>query len=169
MITWIIGLSGSGKSTLSKEVIKNIREKKPNIILIDGDDFREVFNNDLGYTIEDRKQNAMRIANFCKFCENQNINVVCAILSIFPEIRDWNRKNFLNYFEVFIDAPISELKKRDSKKLYEKYAQNKISNVVGLDIKFEKPNDTDLIINNNKSLEYLLSFAKTISDKTLLE
>ena len=111
----------------------------------------------------------MRIANFCKFCENQNINVVCAILSIFPEIRDWNRKNFLNYFEVFIDAPISELKKRDSKKLYEKYAQNKISNVVGLDIKFEKPNDTDLIINNNKSLEYLLSFAKTISDKTLLE
>ncbi len=169
MITWIIGLSGSGKSTLAKEVVKEIRQKKSNIILIDGDEFREIFDNDLGYSIEDRKKNAMRIAGFCKFCEEQNINVVCAILSIFSETREWNRKNFSNYFEVFIDTPISELKKRDSKKLYENFEQNKVSNVVGLDIKFEKPTDADLIIKNDKSRELLLSFAKIISDKTILD
>ena len=54
MVIWIIGLSGSGKTTLANEVVTIIRRTKKNVVLIDGDVVREVFDNDLGYTIEDR-------------------------------------------------------------------------------------------------------------------
>lgn len=165
MIIWIMGLSGSGKSTLAREIIKHVKKKHSNTLLIDGDEFREIFNNDLGYTIEDRKKNALRISRFCKFCERQNVNVVCAILSIFPEIRTWNKKNLSNYYEVFIDTPLTELKKRDGKRLYEKFRKKEIKNVVGLDIKFQKPKSANLTIINNKKLDDLLKFAKNISTK----
>tara|TARA_B110000444_G_C18841980_1_gene599510 strand:+ start:1264 stop:1773 length:510 start_codon:yes stop_codon:yes gene_type:complete len=167
MIIWIMGLSGSGKSTLANEVIKEVRKYQSNTLLIDGDEFRNIFNNDLGYTVDDRKKNASRISNFCKFCESQNISVVCAILSIFPEIRDLNKKNLLNYYEVFIDSPMEDLKQRDGKKLYENFSKNKIKNVVGLDINFHKPYDADLVIENNRSLENLLSHVQLISKKII--
>lgn len=86
-------------------------------------------------------------------------------MSIFPEIRTWNKKNLSNYYEVFIDTPLTELKKRDGKRLYEKFRKKEIKNVVGLDIKFQKPKSANLTIINNKKLDDLLKFAKNISTK----
>ncbi|SVE50480.1 uncharacterized protein METZ01_LOCUS503334, partial [marine metagenome] len=57
MVIWIIGLSGAGKTTLAKEVVAKIGSSKTNVVLIDGDIIREVFGNDLGHTLEDRRQN----------------------------------------------------------------------------------------------------------------
>ncbi len=160
-----MGLSGSGKSTLANKINDIAKDCNPNLLLIDGDQFREIFNNDLGYTVEDRFKNAYRISSFCKFCETQNIHVICAILSIFPEIRVWNKKNIKNYYEIFIDAPMKDLKMRDSKGLYEKFKKKKIKNVVGLDINFKKPKNVDLIIQNNKNIEDLLKHANSIAKK----
>ncbi len=47
MIVWLIGMSGSGKSTLAKKVVEDLKKIKKNVLLIDGDDFREAFDNDL--------------------------------------------------------------------------------------------------------------------------
>ena len=53
--------------------------------------------------------------------EDQGIHVIASILSIFPESREWNRKNLMKYYEVYIDAPIEQLKYRDDKGLYKKF------------------------------------------------
>ncbi len=164
MVIWIIGLSGSGKSTLGHKIFKKVKRFKDNIIIIDGDEFRKVMNNDLGYSLNDRKINAQRIARFCKFCDNQGIHVICPILSIFPEIRAWNRKNIKHYYEIFIETDIETLKKRDSKGIYKKYKNKKIKNVVGLDIKFPLPRNSDLVIKNNKSLKTFTSYSDLISE-----
>lgn len=169
MIIWIIGLSGSGKTTLANEVIDRVRIEKSNIVLIDGDMIREIFGNDLGYSMDDRRKNANRICQLGKFLNQQGVNVVCAILSLFPESRAWNRKNIDNYYEVFIDTPISILINRDSKGLYSQFNNGKISNVAGMDIKFPRPDSADLIINNNKSKNNLLSFSDQIVDKIKID
>ena len=168
MIVWIIGLSGSGKTTLGSQVVKIVRKTKSNIIMIDGDEFREAFDNDLGYTAKDRKKNARRISKFCKFCENQNIHVICPILSIFPETRSWNRKNLKFYYEIYIDAPIEALKKRDSKGLYGSFEKKTKRNIVGLDIPFPIPRKSNLIIKNDASLSNLNKYAKIIANKILV-
>jgi cytidine diphosphoramidate kinase len=167
MVVWLIGLSGSGKSTLANEIVSSANIEKNNTILLDGDVVREIFGNDLGYSMKDRLLNARRICQLGKFLDENGMNVVCAILSIFPETRDWNRENIKNYYEVFIDTPIDILIKRDSKGIYEKYHRGEISEVVGLDLDFPFPDKADLVIKNSDSKEYLLSFAKIIVDKII--
>ena len=46
--------------------------------------------------------------------------------------------------------PISELKKRDSKKIYSNYDSGIISNVAGLDLKIDEPENPDLVLKYNK-------------------
>ena len=164
MVIWIIGLSGAGKTTLAKEVVAKICGSKTNVVLIDGDMIREVFGNDLGHTLEDRRQNADRICRLCKFFDEQGIHVVCAILSLFPESRLWNRENINNYYEVYIETPIEQLQKRDYKGLYRKFSEGKIKDVAGMDIEFIPPDSPDLIIKNNGSLDNLLTHANFLAN-----
>ena len=168
MVIWLIGLSGSGKTTLANEIITGANKEGINPILLDGDAVREIFGNDLDYTIDDRQKNAERICQLGKFLDDQKFHVVVAILSIFPESREWNRKNIDNYYEVFIDTPIERLVERDSKGVYSKFNKGEITEVAGMDINFQKPEKPDLIINNVNSKEYLLSFASLIIETLVL-
>lgn len=167
MVLWLIGLSGAGKTTLAKELVSLARKDVSNIVLIDGDIIRELFSNDLGHSLEDRKKNADRLCHLCKFMDDQQIHVVCAILSLFPESREWNRKNIRNYFEVFIDAPFEHLVERDYKGLYYKALNKKIKDVAGVDIEFAQPTNSDLIIKNDEGKEKLLSFAPMLANKII--
>ena len=84
MIIWLIGMSGSGKTEIGKRLYRAIKKDHINSVFIDGDVIRKMNNNDLGHTIEDRKKNSDRISSLCKFLDDQDIHVVCSILSIFP-------------------------------------------------------------------------------------
>ncbi len=167
MVVWIIGLSGAGKTTLANEVIAHVRRAQRNVVLIDGDMVREVFGNDLGHTMEDRRTNARRICQLGKLLDDQGINVVCAILSLFPESRSWNREHLKSYYEVFIDTPLQDLVQRDSKGIYRRFNSGEIRDVAGMDIEFTRPDSADLTINNINSRESLLGYAKTIAEKIM--
>ena len=167
MVIWLIGLSGAGKSTLAKEIVAGANRESNRTVLLDGDVIREIFGNDLGYSMEDRLKNAQRICQLGKFLDSQGFNVVTAILSLFPKSREWNRENIENYYEVFIDSPIENLIERDSKGLYAKYNRGEISEVAGMDIDFPKPEKADLVIKNISSKESLLNYAEPIIEKLL--
>lgn len=164
MVVWIIGLSGAGKSTLANEVVSLIREKKKTVVLLDGDAVRETFGNDLGYSMEDRLKNAERICQLGKLLDDQGVHVVCAILSLFPDTREWNRRNLQSYREVFIDTPMADLKTRDSKGIYKRFEDGEVRDVAGLDIAFPRPDNADLIIENLGSKPELLKHAGHIAD-----
>tara|TARA_B100001175_G_C19332812_1_gene553384 strand:+ start:150 stop:647 length:498 start_codon:yes stop_codon:yes gene_type:complete len=162
MIIWIIGLSGSGKTTLAKEVKKLAYKRNKNIVHIDGDEVRSIFQNK-NYKLEGRKLNAQQIFKLCYFLDKNNINVVCSILSIFPKLRNKNRLKFKKYYEVFIDCDMEKLIKRDPKGIYKRFIKGKIKNVAGMDIKFPVPKNSNLYIKNDKSKKDLIKFAKKIS------
>ena len=167
MLIWIIGLSGSGKTTLANEVASIIRNTNKNVVILDGDDIREVFQNDLGYSIDDRKVNASRLCRLGKFLSEQGLIVITPILSIFPDSRKWNRKEVKNYFEVYIDTPKELLIARDTKGLYGAYIRGEKQNVVGMDIDFIPPEDPNLTIKNDKSLDFLLLQANSIAETAI--
>ena len=164
MIVWIIGLSGAGKTTLATEVGKIVRENGRKVVLIDGDVIRKVFGYENDHSISGRKKNAKRICALCKMLDEQGIDVVCSILSIFEKSREWNRKNLNNYFEVYIRTNMSILKSRDQKGLYSAFERGEINNVVGLDLNFEEPKKPNLIIENNSTKTIFLKSAKEISN-----
>jgi len=152
MVIWLIGMSGAGKTVIGKDLYNKLKKEYSNLVFLDGDDFRTIFGNDVGYTIEDRKKNADRFYRMCKYLDKNGINVIVSILSIFPELRELNRKNYSAYFEVYIEVAFDVLIRRDSKGLYNKALKGEIKNVVGVDIKFPVPEFPDLIINNNDDI-----------------
>ena len=139
-------MSGSGKSTIGHALYEQIKTKHLNTIYLDGDEFREVFANDVDHTVAGRQRNAERISRLCRVLDRQDIHVVAAVLSIFPEWRNWNRKEFDRYFEVYLDIPLDTLRARDVKGLYAKADTGEMKDVVGYDIPFPPPPSPDLIL-----------------------
>ena len=72
MVIWIIGLSGSGKTTLANKVLADVNAKSnagsKKTVLLDGDVIREIFDNDVGYSMQDRLVNE-RICQLGKFLD----------------------------------------------------------------------------------------------------
>lgn len=71
MIIQIIGLPGSGKTTLAKSLASRI-----NAIILNADEVRADLSSDLGFSIEDRIEQARRLGAMARLLSNQNYNVV---------------------------------------------------------------------------------------------
>ncbi|ANN69080.1 adenylyl-sulfate kinase [Bordetella bronchialis] len=152
MVIWFVGLSGSGKTTLGREVKRQWAKAQPNTVLLDGDELRAVFQHDRtadAYSVSGRRLNAERIAALCEMLDRQGINVVCCMLAIFPDMLALNRTRFRKYFEVFMDAPLEALQRRDVKGLYAAARAGTTPNVVGIDIPFPRPASPDMIIDSS--------------------
>lgn len=146
---WITGLSGAGKTTIGTLLYKNLRKRYPNTVIFDGDALRQAFGNDLGYSKEERFQCAMRYARLCKLLVEQGIHVICCTISMSDEVREWNRKHIDNYSEIYIEVPISVLKERNQKNLYQDVKDGKQENVVGMDLELELPKNPDIKLVND--------------------
>ena len=90
--------------------------------------------------------------------------MICAILSIFPDSREWCRKNLSRYFEVFVDATLEQVIARDVKGIYSRFKKGEVKDVAGLDLEFPIPQNPDLWIKNNASLADFLENSKIIAD-----
>lgn len=147
---WITGLSGAGKTTISGLLYNYLKKKQSNIILIDGDKIREVYQN-TDYTEEGRVKISYTNMRLCKMLTDQGIDVIIAVIGMRDEYREWNRNNIENYYEIYLEVPIEELIRRDSKGLYSKALRGEIKNVYGIDMKYEEPKNPDVHILNDSS------------------
>ena len=165
MIIWLIGMSGSGKSTIGRAHYDQIKAQHANTVYLDGDEFREVFANDVDHTIAGRQRNAERISRLCQVLDRQGIHVVAAVLSIFPKWQNWNRKEFDTYFEIFLDIPLETLRERDVKGLYAKADAGEMKDVVGYDIPFHTPASPDFILDPRNQDEGVSACVQKIIEK----
>ena len=152
---WITGLAGAGKTTVGETVAELLRERHKNVIFLDGDELRKIFNEtnaDCSYSESARLSMAYRYSRLCAHLTGQGHNVVCATMSLFPEIWRWNRSHISNYFEVYVEVPFPVLVKRNKKGLYsDVHPVQGATNVVGVDILFHQPENPDFRIINDGS------------------
>ena len=152
MVIWLVGMSGAGKTTIGKQLYAQIKDRHTNTVFVDGDTIRKFFRHDQktsDYSIEGRRHNAERIRDLCLWLDNQNINVVCCILCIFPDILKENRTLFEKYYEVYVHAPFEVLEERDTKGLYAAARDGSIDNLVGVQIPFPEPTASNIKINTS--------------------
>merc|ERR1712187_574229 len=98
-------------------------------------------NRDLGFTPEDRKENVRRVAEVAKLFAEAGAIVIAGLISPYAADREYAREVHANaslpFQEVFIDAPLSVVQKRDPKGLYAKVAEGKIKGFTGVDAPYE--------------------------------
>lgn len=150
MVIWIVGLSGSGKSTVARALRDRWPSDRGRALLVDGDDVRTAFSGaggDEDHTVAGRRANAERILGVVRLLDTQGVDVVVAVLSIFPDLLVQNRRVLTNYREIYLKASLSLVRRRDPRGLYAARDAGHVSNVVGVDIAFPEPEMPDMIVN----------------------
>lgn len=145
-VIWITGLSASGKTTLANELVCKLKVSNENVLLLDGDELRTIFNTTQNcnfYQRADRLALALQYSRLCQMLSDQGMTVVIATISLFKEVHQWNRENLPNYFEIYLKVPMEELKSRDPKGIYKRFELGEISHVAGLDIEIDEPESPD--------------------------
>jgi adenylylsulfate kinase len=153
---WLTGLSGSGKTTIAKELRKKLINLGIKVKNIDGDELRAGICSDLGFSIEDRKENIRRTAEIAKMFNHEGFFTACSFISPTERIRNIAKKIIgrENFIEVYINTPLNVCEHRDPKGLYKKARQGLIQNFTGIDAPFEEPINPNIIVSTiNQTIE----------------
>jgi bifunctional enzyme CysN/CysC len=152
-VIWLTGLSGAGKSTIANLVEKKLHAAGRHSFLLDGDNVRHGLNRDLGFTDADRVENIRRVGEVAKLMADAGLIVITAFISPFRAEREMVRGMLPpgEFLEIFVDAPLAEVEKRDFKGLYAKARAGALRNFTGIDSPYEPPVAPDLRIDTTTS------------------
>ena len=143
-VYFFTGLAGAGKTTVGGLFYRRLKARKTNVFCMDGDAMDGVFER-TGYSTAARLKDAKAQFRLCRALSEQGIDVVMCSISMYDEIRDWNRANIDNYREIYIKVTHDTLYRRDQKKLYSSGAKE----VVGVDLPWDEPGHSSIVIQND--------------------
>ena len=166
-VLWFTGLSGAGKSTIANLVEKKLAALGRHTFLLDGDNVRHGLNRDLGFTEADRIENIRRVGEVARLMADAGLIVLTAFISPFRAERQMVRALLPEgeFIEIFVDSPLADAEKRDTKGLYAKARAGELKNFTGIDSPYETPEAPDVRIDTTKTsadaaanaiVEYLL-------------
>jgi adenylylsulfate kinase-like enzyme len=143
-LIWITGLPGSGKTTLAASLTTYLRQRGLTVVHLDGDQLREAIAVRQGYDIETRLNFARSYQAISKVLISQDISVVMSTVSMFKEIYESNRNDFLDYFEVYLDVDFETRSLSGREELYAK-----AEFAPGVNQHVDLPTDSDLVLSAN--------------------
>jgi len=149
-VIWLTGVSGSGKSTLALALKSEFEKRSKPVEILDGDVVRDFFENDLGYSREERILNVRRVAFAAQMLSQHGVNVIVANIAPYFEVRDFIRRKIENYTQVFVTATEKTLRERDTKGYYAKFESGQMDNMVGQDDKYDEPRNPDLVLQTDE-------------------
>jgi bifunctional enzyme CysN/CysC len=151
-VLWFTGLSGAGKSTIANLVEKKLAALGRHTFLLDGDNVRHGLNRDLGFTEADRIENIRRVGEVARLMADAGLIVLTAFISPFRAERHMVRRMVPEgeFIEIFVDTPLAEAEKRDSKGLYKKARAGELKNFTGIDSPYELPENPEIRIDTTR-------------------
>ena len=159
------GLSGAGKSTLSSYLEKKLFEKDISTYVLDGDNIRQGINKELSFSAADRAENIRRVAEISKLFLDAGMVVLACLISPYEKSRNQMRDivGAENFIEVYVNAPLEECEKRDTKGLYKQAREGVIKSFTGISDPYEAPKNPSIEIRTDQlsideSVQTLLDF-----------
>ena len=151
-VLWFTGLSGAGKSTIANLVEKRLVAMGRHSFLLDGDNVRHGLNKDLGFTEADRIENIRRVGEVARLMADAGLTVITAFISPFRAEREMVRAMLPEgeFVEIFIDTPLAEAERRDTKGLYAKARSGELVHFTGIDSPYEAPEKPDIRIDTTR-------------------
>jgi adenylylsulfate kinase len=147
-VFWVTGLSGAGKTTVATILRDRLVAAGRCCVLLDGDVLRAVLGAEGEHSPEARHRLAFTYARLCRELAGQGLCVVCATISMFHDVRRWNRESIPGYHEIYLRVPEDERIRRDAKGLYAQAAAGRLTDMIGVHHVPELPDSPDLVIDN---------------------
>lgn len=144
MIIWLIGISGAGKTTIGRKLETYFNEIGVKNYLLDGDEVRDLFDRDLGYSDAEREANIKRIILGAYLLDrNDIVGIVCNI-SPLEHLRALARRKIAGYNEIYLKKDLGISMMNDVKGMYRNNAGK--TQIVGIDAAFDDPQNPDLVL-----------------------
>jgi sulfate adenylyltransferase len=149
---WFTGLSGSGKSTTAEVLTTLLLEHGRQATVLDGDVVRTHLSQGLGFSMEDRNTNILRIGFVAGEIARHGGTVICAAVSPYRAARNECRKMVGedHFIEVFVDTPLDVCEERDIKGLYARARRGEIKGFTGIDDPYEPPHNPEITLDTVK-------------------
>ena len=143
---WLTGLSASGKSTIARQLERRLMDQGQLCYILDGDNVRHGLNRDLGFSMEDRKENIRRIAEVAALMNEAGVIVITAFISPYRQDRQGAREVIgdESFIEAFVNTPIEVCEARDPKGLYKKARAGEIRQFTGVSDVYEPPKNAGI-------------------------
>lgn len=161
---WFTGLSGSGKSTVAHAVEERLHLQGKRTYVFDGDNVRHGLCGDLGFSMEDRRENLRRIAEMTRLFLDSGVISLTAFISPLAEDRAQIRGiiGTDDFIEVYCNCPLEICEQRDVKGLYKMAREGKIKNYTGISSPYEPPLNPDVELHTDT--QTLMECVNTIVD-----
>ena len=87
MIYWLYGQPGSGKTTLGNALREKLSNDFTDIIRIDGDEMRNIFQNK-DYSEQGRRNNLRKVNTLARFLYQKGFTVIISVVAPYKDVRD---------------------------------------------------------------------------------
>jgi len=151
-VVWLTGLPSSGKTTLARAVSSRLETLSIPSEVLDGDELRRTESRDLGFSPEDRREQARRAAVKANVLARDGRLPIVALVSPYRAHREEARTIIGGgtWIEVYLRCPREILERRDSAGLYRKARDGKLSGLTGVDAPYEVPEAPALTLDTDR-------------------
>ncbi|MFC4656925.1 adenylyl-sulfate kinase [Rheinheimera marina] len=165
-VLWLTGLSGAGKSTIAIELIKLYQQRGIYPVQLDGDKVRAAISDpNWQFDIASRLRGSYIYARLAAMLSEQGHLVIVPTISMFHEVRQWNRDHISRYFEVYLKVSAQVRHQRDPKQLYQRYTDGQHAQMPGLDLAIEEPQHADLVLLNEQGPDSISAISQHIFEQ----
>ena len=158
---WFTGLSGAGKTTTADAVVPQLEARGRTVTVLDGDVVRTHISKGLGFSREDRDTQVRRVGFVAAEIVRHGGIVVCSLVSPYRATRNEVRAMVEaiggpgSFVEVFVDAPLDEVMRRDVKGWYAGAERGEVKNMTGVSDPYEAPTDPEITLDTvNRSVDH---------------
>lgn len=154
-VLWMTGCSGAGKTTIATALEeKLVKHYGKHVYRLDGDNLRTGLNRDLGFSEADRAESVRRTGELATLFADAGIITLVGLISPYLADRDAVRKRHedqgIPFYEVFLDVPVDELKKRDPKGQYAKVEAGELKHFTCIDDPYEAPLQPEITLKTHE-------------------
>lgn len=150
-ILWIMGPTSSGKTTIAESFLYQLRTNNVPVIHFDGDEVRDFFGDDHGFSSTDRLKVVKTLVHLANKSIEAGMNVIVSALTANEDAREYVEKNVINLIKVYIQCEIEVCIARDPKGLYKAAREGGIKTLAGYNSEYLPPKNPHIIINTGSN------------------
>lgn len=162
VVVWITGLPSAGKSKLGRAVVAALSRAGAAVCTLDGDQVRTALGSKVGYSTDERAAFYEILARLAALLASQGLVVVVPATAAKRRFREAARAMTPAFVEVWVDTPLDECARRDSKGLYAAQARGDARDVPGVDAEYEAPTSPDVIAHGGADRDACIAVAERV-------